>query len=259
LLIEDLFSTIDLFGKLQETTPMPVKITILYDNRSDNCQLQEGWGFSALIEYDGCKILFDTGGDASAFASNADKMGICFDEITHLLFSHRHWDHIAGFKEIIDKVNDKTALYVPKTFSWFLRKKSSSHLKKIRVVKALEEITPNIYSLVLKGGFWLYEQALVLKTPEGLGIITGCAHPGIVRILKTAVQHFHEKIYFVLGGFHLLYNPAESIVQAVKEFQKLGVKHVAPCHCSGDHTIRQFQEAYGPNFHKIGTGTILSF
>ena len=100
---------------------MSIKITVLYDNRSDNCHLQEGWGFSTLVEYEDNKILFDTGGDHQAFSSNADKLQVPYNEITHLLFSHRHWDHIAGFKEIIEKMNSKALLCVPRTFPWLLR------------------------------------------------------------------------------------------------------------------------------------------
>ncbi len=231
------------------------KITILYDNRCDNWQLQEGWGFSALIEQEGSKILFDTGGDAAAFSSNASKMQLPYSKISHLLFSHRHWDHIAGFKEIVGKVNKEAALHVPKTFPWLLLR--SSRLK-TKVVRSFEQIAPNAYSLVLRGGFWLYEQALILQTPEGLGIITGCAHPGILEIISAAKQHLPSKISFVLGGFHLLFAPAEKSAQVVKQFQTLGVQKVAPCYCSGDSLIRQFQEAYGSNFYKVGTGTVLN-
>jgi 7,8-dihydropterin-6-yl-methyl-4-(beta-D-ribofuranosyl)aminobenzene 5'-phosphate synthase len=238
---------------------MSVKITILYDNRCDNCHLKEGWGFSALVEQEGSKMLFDTGGDADAFCANAQKIQLSYNSLTHLLFSHRHWDHIAGFKEIIKKVGKNTALYVPKTFPWLLIRNASSHLKQVTVVRSFKEIAPNIYSLVLKGGFWLYEQALILKTPEGLGIITGCAHPGILHILTTAKQYLKEEISFVLGGFHQFSAPAERSADIVKQFQELKVKKAAPCHCSGDRLIEQFREVYGTNFFKVGTGTVLNF
>ncbi len=238
---------------------MAVKITIIYDNRCDDCRLQEGWGFSAFIEYEGSKILFDSGGDAAAFSSNAEKLQLPYGELTHLLFSHRHWDHITGFKEIVRKVGKDTALYVPKTFPWWLVRNASSHLKTTKVVRSFEAIAPNIYSLVLRGGFWLYEQALVLKTPEGLGIITGCAHPGIIHILKAAQQHLQADISFVLGGFHQYSAPAKQSAAIVQQFQELKVQKVAPCHCSGDQLIGQFREAYGSNFFKVGTGTQLSF
>ncbi len=233
---------------------MTMKITILYDNRCDNEHLQEGWGFSAWIEFEGANILFDTGGDPAAFSSNAEKMQLPYEAITHLLFSHRHSDHIAGSSEIIKKLSQNVSIYVPKTFPRRLIKN-----KKATVVRSFQEIAPNIYSLILKGGFWLYEQALVLKTPKGLGIITGCAHPGIVEIIKAAKAHLHDDIYFVLGGFHLLFTPAEKSAGVVKEFQDLNVQKVAPCHCSGDHLIRQFKTAYGDDFLKVGTGTVLTF
>ncbi len=237
---------------------MSIKITVLYDNRCDNCHLQEGWGFSALVENERNKILFDTGGDYQAFSSNVDKLKISYDDITHLLFSHRHWDHITGFKDVIEKIDSKALLYVPRTFPWTLRRQASSRLKS-KVVKSFEEIAPNAYSLVLKGGLFLYEQALILKTPEGLGIITGCAHPGIIHIIKSAQKHLPEPISFVMGGFHLLFQPGQYCRDIVKQFQTIGVQKVAPCHCSGDHLIRQFQDAYGSNFFKVGTGTVLTF
>lgn len=238
---------------------MAIKITILYDNRCDNCHLQEGWGFSALVEYQKHKILFDTGGDVSAFTSNAEKLQLSYNEITHVMFSHRHWDHLAGFKEIVGRLSKDAELYVPKTFPRLLLWTGATHLKKVKVVSSFEEIAPNIYSLVLRGGFWLYEQALVLKSSQGLGIITGCAHPGIVQILEAAQQHLKSDIHFVLGGFHQLFVPAKQSAAIVEEFQRLKVQKVAPCHCSGDHLIRQLQDAYGTNFFKVGTGTILTF
>jgi 7,8-dihydropterin-6-yl-methyl-4-(beta-D-ribofuranosyl)aminobenzene 5'-phosphate synthase len=139
-----------------------------------------------------------------------------------------------------------------------LLRKGSSRLR-TKVVRSFEAIAPNIYSLVLRGGFWLYEQALVLKTAEGLGIITGCAHPGIIQIVKTAQQHLQAEISFVLGGFHQFSEPEERSADIVKQFQALNVQKAAPCHCSGDPLIRQFQEAYGSHFFKVGTGTVLTF
>jgi 7,8-dihydropterin-6-yl-methyl-4-(beta-D-ribofuranosyl)aminobenzene 5'-phosphate synthase len=238
---------------------MTVKITILYDNRCGNSHFQEGWGFSAFIEHEGSKILFDTGGDLSSFSSNADKIPLSYQEITHLLFSHRHWDHITGFKEVVRKVSKETRLYVPRTFPWLLLRYGTAQLNKIKVVRSFERIAPNTYSLVLRGGWWLYEQALVLKTPQGLGIITGCAHPGIVNILTEAQRLLQTQISFVLGGFHNCFSSPERTKDVVKQFQELRVQKVAPCHCSGDHLIRQFQEAYGPNFFKVGTGSMLTF
>jgi 7,8-dihydropterin-6-yl-methyl-4-(beta-D-ribofuranosyl)aminobenzene 5'-phosphate synthase len=235
------------------------KVTIIYDNRCDHSHLQAGWGFSAFIEFQGNTILFDTGGDVAAFTSNANKLNLSYQDISYLLFSHRHWDHIAGFGEIIQKIPEKASLYVPKTFSRRLLKTASSHFKDIHVVRSFEAIAPDLYSLVLRGGFWLYEQALIIKTPKGLGIITGCAHPGIVHILEEAQKHLSMGIAFVLGGFHMFSASVKKREDVVREFQRLGVQKVAPCHCSGDLLIHQLQEVYGSSFVKVGTGSVLVF
>jgi len=237
---------------------MSVAITVLYDNRCGNKACQEGWGFSALIEYQGSTLLFDTGGDYKAWASNLQTLGISYDKLTHLVFSHRHWDHCTGFREIVRHMPPHTSLCVPKGFLSFLRRSAAKHLEK-QIIHTCARIAPDIYSLVLRGGWFLYEQALVLKTSAGLGILTGCAHPGIVRIIKQAKKQVGGEVAWVMGGFHQCFTPPSQTGKIVEEFQKLGIKKVAPCHCSGEHLIRQFETTYGAHCYKVGAGTILHF
>jgi 7,8-dihydropterin-6-yl-methyl-4-(beta-D-ribofuranosyl)aminobenzene 5'-phosphate synthase len=236
----------------------PVRVTMLYENRCGDPGLQEGWGFSALVEYGESRILFDTGGDPRSFSMNAQKLKVPYEQITHLLFSHRHWDHIGGFRDVVQRMPSSAGLYLPRSFPLLLRRRAARHLK-TTIVRSFQEIGPDVYSLVLRGGFWLYEQVLVLKTPMGLGIVTGCAHPGIVQIIESAQKHLGADIAFVLGGFHLLFTAPEKTARVVEKFRSLGVEKVAPCHCSGDHLIRQFQNAYGPDCLPVGTGTTLTF
>jgi len=233
-----------------------VKITVIYDNRIDQPILQEGWGFSSLIEYKGKKILFDTGGNSAAFFSNMEKLKIAWEEIDYVLFSHKHWDHVAGFEEVLKKLHKKTRVYLPKFFPRSLIKKIPKALEH-KIVKSFAEIDTAIYSLVLRGGLFLYEQSLILNTSKGLVVLTGCAHPGILNILKTAKKKLPNAIDLVIGGFHLLRTPKNLCAEIVQEFQNLEIKKVAPCHCSGDQTISQFQETYRSNFLKVGTGTVL--
>ncbi len=233
------------------------KITILYDNRKDNHTLQEGWGFSSLIEWDGRKILFDTGANLEAFFANSEKLQIAYDAITHVVFSHKHSDHRTGFEEILKRLPPQIPIYLPKTFPNALIKKVPSQMP-VQKMKSFQEIDTNIFSLVLRGGLFLYEQCLVLKTPKGLVILTGCAHPGIVHIIQETQKRFNDKIHLVLGGFHLFRNSKESVASIIEEFKRLGVEKVAPCHCCGDHPIQAFKESYKDDFIKIGTGTIFT-
>jgi len=230
------------------------KITILYDNCKENRELQEGWGFSALVETSHRKILFDTGNDRDAFFSNIEKLGIDCGEITDVVFSHKHSDHVAGCKEILEKMRQDCRVYLPKGFP---SKRVPSHLQ-IQKVSDFQEIDDNLFSLVLKGGIFLYEQSLILQTEKGLIIMTGCAHPGITNILEAAQKRLKAPLYLVLGGFHLFRKNGRSVEGVVRQFQSLGVSKVAPCHCSGERAIKKFQEAYQHDFYTIGTGSVLT-
>ncbi len=230
-----------------------VTCKILYDNCKENDDLQAGWGFSTLIEAGDHTLLFDTGNDAAAFFSNAKKMGIDYHAITDVVFSHKHKDHITGYAEILKKLREDVRIFVPPGFQM----KGIPSKLRVQTVPDFAVIGDNIFSLVLRGGFFLKEQALILEMDKGLVVVTGCAHPGIVQILKAAQDRLKKPLYCVLGGFHIFRKTRGAVTNIVKEFQDLQVQQVAPCHCSGAHAIAQFQEAYSNSFYKIGTGSVL--
>jgi 7,8-dihydropterin-6-yl-methyl-4-(beta-D-ribofuranosyl)aminobenzene 5'-phosphate synthase len=101
------------------------------------------------------------------------------------------------------------------------------------------------------------EQALVIRTPQGLVVITGCAHPGIVPIVERAVELTGEPVDLVLGGFHLGDSSRTGITHILEEFQRLGVRRVAPSHCTGELAIRMFAEEYGDDFIPTGVGSVI--
>jgi len=120
-----------------------------------------------------------------------------------------------------------------------------------------EKIYNGVYSTGELGS-WIKEQALVINTERGLVMITGCAHPGIVNMVKKVKELFKKDIALVIGGFHLINTNKNEIERIVLEFKKLGVKYVAPCHCSGDIARGLFKRAYGNNFINVGTGSTIS-
>ncbi len=230
-----------------------VRIKIVCDNRRAEEGFREGWGFSAVVEAEEGRILFDVGNDREAFYSNLEKMGVRLEKITEVMFSHRHQDHIAGCREILGKLGKNCSVYVPKGFS--LRKIPNDLT--VHSVEGCLEIREGVFSLVLKGGLFLYEQILIVQIEKGLVIVTGCAHPGIVTILEEAQKRFEKPIYCVIGGFHLFRKSDSLNREIVNQFQSLSVKKVAPCHCSGDKIIGLFEEAYRSDFYQIGTGSVI--
>ena len=105
-------------------------------------------------------------------------------------------------------------------------------------------------------GTLIKEQALIINTNNGLIVITGCAHPGIVQIVKKAQELISSNVLLVMGGFHLGEN-INSIKEIIRDFKKLGVKHVGPCHCSGEAARRLFAKEYGQNYTNVGVGTVI--
>jgi len=100
-------------------------------------------------------------------------------------------------------------------------------------------------------------KSMVIDTTKGLVVITGCAHPGIEDIVLKAKQEFKEDIYLVLGGFHLGNASASQVDAIIKEFNRIGVKYVAPCHCTGEDAISKFRDAFGEDFIQVGVGKVI--
>jgi len=128
------------------------------------------------------------------------------------------------------------------------------------LVKGYVKICKDVYSTgELDGtynGLPKNEQSLIIDTPDGLVVITGCAHSGIVNILKKSKEILNKNIYLVLGGFHLLNSSDDEIKQIIKEFKSLGVKKCGATHCTGDNAIALFKEAYGQDYIPMGVGKV---
>lgn len=239
-----------------------IKITIIYDNSLALSGLKHGFGFSCLLEFNDKHIIFDTGGDKSAFFGNVEKLGIQLSSVTHIIFSHQHWDHTAGFTQVIEKLSNNCQIYVPFKFDAKLLAQVPDG-KRLNLIKDVVEIEDNVFLMVLKGRscvvkecFSVYEQSLVINRATGSVILTGCAHPGIKNILNSVKNNWEMNIDWVIGGFHLHRSFNKTINSVVQDFNSLNVKNVAPCHCTGRKAISAFRNSFVHNIHEIGTGSI---
>jgi len=230
-----------------------VRIKFLYDNVSIRPDVKPAWGFSALIKYQGRTILFDTGGKPEVLLANIRKLKISPVLVGDIFISHNHWDHSGGLFSFLCH-NHRVKVFLPASFSETYQKEiKASGAKPIRI-DGFTRLARDIYSTGSLGK-GIIEQALVIDTPRGLIIITGCAHPGIVTIVRTAVKLLGKTVFAVLGGFHLASKSAEAIEKIISEFKKIGVVFVAPCHCTGEKAIKQFKAAYGERFIPVGAGS----
>jgi len=89
-----------------------MKVTIIYDNTSSRADLKADWGFSALVEIEGRKLLFDTGANGKILLSNMQKLKINPAQIKDVVISHLHWDHAGGLSSFLE-VNSQVKLWIP--------------------------------------------------------------------------------------------------------------------------------------------------
>ena len=124
-------------------------------------------------------------------------------------------------------------------------------------VNGAREISENVLTTGILGRE-IKEQALILKTSCGLVVMTGCAHPGLITILRRAKEIGRDEVYLLLGGFHLEGQSAASIESIIRRIKEFGVKKVAPCHCSGDLARGLFHQHDGQDFIDVGVGKVIS-
>ena len=108
-------------------------------------------------------------------------------------------------------------------------------------------------------GVWIKEQSLIIRMDKGIILITGCAHPGIVKIVNAAKNIIGDDVLLVMGGFHLAGARKPLIEEIISDMKKLDVGCVAPCHCSGDLARQLFKIEYGDKYIAVGVGRIIKF
>lgn len=224
----------------------------VYDNYKSREELQTNHGFSCLVKVNGENILFDTGTNGKILLSNLKKLNINPKEIDSIVLSHNHYDHTGGLFDLLEK-NSELTVFLPESIPSKFKERTKSLGAGIVEVSDSIQISESVLSTGELGSA-IKEQSLLVKTPKGLVIVTGCAHPGIVKIVRKAKELTGEDIYLVVGGFHLMNHSEPEIKLIISEFRELGVKRVAPSHCSGDLARRLFKEEFDENFIANGVG-----
>ena len=267
------------------------RITVLYDAFGPGGAMQKDWGYAAFIEYAGQRILFDTGNNPTILARNAKAARVDLSKLDFIVMSHRHGDHIGGLAHVL-KVNPRVKIYAPKEgFGVFggdlpgsfyrrdtvlarqrryydgsppevMRFGSAWPAATFQLVNEDMNIGPGIRLITLvsdkPGTLELRELSLVMSTPNGLVIIVGCSHPGIDRIVKTAIA-VNPHVQLIAGGFHLVTSTDQEIASVVTALHETyHVEYVAPGHCTGEPAFAALQRAFGDHYVYAGLGTTVS-
>jgi len=230
----------------------PLTLTVLYDNIPFDKNLQSHWGFSCLVEKGSTRVLFDTGAQPETLLSNLKALKVDVARLDAIVLSHIHADHTGGFPGLAAEVVTDPPVYVPASFPPEFKQK----IREIDVTDPMVLPDRDFRTTGELPGRPVNEQALIITTDRGLVVITGCAHPGIVDIIRRVREISGERIHIVLGGFHLLQTPAAEVEKIARELRHLGVQRVAPSHCTGEAAIEIFKKEYGADFEASGVGRV---
>lgn len=266
------------------------RITILYDAFGNTAGMEKDWGYAALIEYGGKRILFDTGDNPEILAHNASAKGVDLSRLDFVVISHRHGDHVGGMEHLL-RVNPDVKIYAPREnfgvfgFSLpgtFYRKEASLPPEQryydgeppeimrfgtawprahFELIERTTEIAPGIHLVALVSDkpttLELRELSLAIDTPDGVILVVGCSHPGIDRIAEAVVST-GKRIHLIAGGFHLVVakdSEIDAIVTGLRD--RWRVPFVAPGHCTGEPTFAALRRAFGDRYLYAGLGTTL--
>jgi len=254
------------------------RLTYLYGEREAEVKgCLPAWGLVTLIEFDGKKILFDTGGDRDILKNNMEKVGVDAGILDLVVISHHHWEMTDGLYYLLG-LKPSLPIIAP---DWVIELyEQEPWSKNFRRMEKVERITPNIFLVKLHsrsrhgGPFGIDEIHVVLKTSEGLVVLQGCGHPEVVNIVQKSQEITGEqKVYLVTGGTRLL-EPGKAVqrgdgswmgipshnydndeIQDIADKLKaLGVAYIVPTHCTGNTAEKIFAQTFGSRYinHKLG-------
>lgn len=234
-----------------------VTVTVLYDNYKHDPALRTDWGFSCLVEGLEKTILFDTGTKGDLLLENMQKLAINPNDVDVVVLSHIHSDHTGGLAALL-KRNPEVTVFAPQSFPASFKENVIKTGAEYVEVSDGVQICKNAFSTGEVLGN-VIEQALIVETAEGPVVITGCAHPGVVNMVRKARQMMAANVHAVLGGFHMHGMSDRQIKRIIKQLKELGVQSAGPCHCSGDRTRELFAKEFGGGYIAAGVGSKLKF
>ncbi len=230
-----------------------LSLTVAFDNIAFTSGMKTAWGYSCFIETEKDCVLFDTGSNGSILLDNLENLNLTPQSVNKIVISHTHWDHLDGLNEFL-QVNKDVTVCLPNSATSFAEKKIVSVGAHIERVKTPKEVSPGIYSMGELDGV-VPEQSIAIHTSKGMVLLTGCAHPGIISIVKQAKSLFpDEDTYLLMGGFHLKDHHHTEIEEIVGFIKDVGVQNVAPSHCTGETAIDVFRERFQEKFVQAGLG-----
>ena len=270
-----------------------MRARVLIDNISRDGLISE-WGLAIWIEYEGHRILLDTGA-TGRFVENARSMGICLSEVELGVLSHAHYDHANGM-EAFFRENETAKFYLRAGTQENCYGKRWIFRKYIGIQRGLMERYPERFALAegklaLLPGAWLlphstpglerigrraslyvrrdrrltpddfsHEQSLVFETDAGLVVFNSCSHAGPDNILREVGEAFPGRhVRALVGGLHLCVLKDAEVRALAGRIREMQVGEIITGHCTGQRAFEVLREELGDQVRQIHTGMEMEF
>ncbi len=244
-----------------------IRLTTMVENTATRGMLRAEHGFSVLVETDNGSFLFDTG-QTDALIHNARVLNKDISLIEKVVLSHGHYDHCGGLSYLSELAKpvvyahpeifreryhqsrsgrryigiEKRSFYEDRGIQFVLNDKPTEIINGAYTT-GVEEMRTDFENIdknfvykdhnEYKKDDVIDDMSLVLETGKGLFVVFGCAHRGIINIIRQVEEQFRKKVFGFIGGTHL--GPADDIqkIRTIEELRKSDISIIGPSHCTG--------------------------
>lgn len=263
-----------------------LKVTVLSTMLADDKGVGE-WGYSALVEADGHRILFDTGTYPETVLGNAKALGVDLSTITDVILSHNHDDHTGGLVTLRRELAKKnpaalSRAHVGRGIFWSRPRSTGAEGNPLLAFRAPYETLGGQFiehsgPVELFPGVWLTgpvprvhpernwsgkgkvqspaglvedtipeDQSLIINTDQGLVLVSGCGHAGVINILEMARQQVRPApVLAAIGGFHLFNADEKTLAWTAGKLREMQVANLLGGHCTGIEAVYRLRELTG--------------
>lgn len=273
-----------------------LKITVLVENTAGKQKALAEHGLSFLLETDDKQILFDTG-QGHVIENNLQHMKIDLAAVDTLILSHGHYDHTGGLHLVLPEMCAGTRLYAhPAAFdpkysrnpdgttryigmAEINKQAIADHAELISVESCMSVYgdlrltgpVPRLTDFEDTGGPFFKDasaripddiaddQSAFIDTAAGTVVILGCAHSGIINVLRY-IQTLtgNRPIHTVIGGMHLHNASEERIDRTMEELHRLDIQRLIPCHCTGFAASARMWNEFPGKCMPCRTGSVIA-
>jgi 7,8-dihydropterin-6-yl-methyl-4-(beta-D-ribofuranosyl)aminobenzene 5'-phosphate synthase len=272
-----------------------LRVTVLVDNFVAAPDLLAEHGLAMLIEGDDWRILFDTGQEG-VLRPNADALGVSLCPLDAVVLSHGHYDHTGGLAGLLREVSLSTIFLHPAAMQQKYARSDNPPHRSIGMPESSREALDAVQERIVwtrsatkavpgvwctgeiprlsvsenpAPGFFLDadcrepdpvadDQALFIETTNGLVVIAGCAHAGVVNTLDhVSALTGHKDVLALAGGLHLGRATHEELENCASAMASRNCRTLAPCHCTGMGAHSYLRTRFLSMVRDVGVGTEL--